>query len=104
MGRGYVSLLGLQRACCVSVQVGFVDLRISRCLFDTERGPSVCWQEEDEQEKFERMQEMTLPDCPGSVSFYRAKMRSDQKVISAWPGLPLALAESLTDTALARAF
>ncbi|XP_010135248.1 PREDICTED: kinesin-like protein KIF9, partial [Buceros rhinoceros silvestris] len=35
--------------------------------------------EEDEQERFERMQEMTLPDCPGSVSFYRAKMRSDQK-------------------------
>ncbi|NWR54827.1 KIF9 protein, partial [Bucorvus abyssinicus] len=35
--------------------------------------------EEDEQERFERMQEMTLPACPASVSFYRAKMRSDQK-------------------------
>ncbi|XP_055566152.1 kinesin-like protein KIF9 isoform X5 [Falco biarmicus] len=35
--------------------------------------------EEDEQERFERMQERTLPDCPASVSFYKAKMRMDQK-------------------------
>lgn len=84
--------------------MGFVDLRVSRCLFDTERGPSVRWQEEDEQERFKRMQEMTLPDCPASVSFYRAKMRSDQKVISTWPSLALSLGESITDTALARAF
>ncbi|NXJ97924.1 KIF9 protein, partial [Corythaixoides concolor] len=35
--------------------------------------------EEDEQERFERMQETTLPACPASVSFYRAKMKTDQK-------------------------
>lgn len=44
---------------------------------------SFCWQEEDEQERFERMQEATLPSCPASVSFYKAKMKTDQKVISA---------------------
>ncbi|NWT57295.1 KIF9 protein, partial [Erythrocercus mccallii] len=37
------------------------------------------WQDEDEQDKFERMQETVLPDCPGSVSFYRARMKTDQK-------------------------
>ncbi|XP_009282674.1 PREDICTED: kinesin-like protein KIF9 [Aptenodytes forsteri] len=35
--------------------------------------------EEDEQERFERMQETTLPACPASVSFYKAKMKTDQK-------------------------
>ncbi|NXB11191.1 KIF9 protein, partial [Cnemophilus loriae] len=35
--------------------------------------------DEDEQDKFERMQETALPDCPGSVSFYRARMKTDQK-------------------------
>uniref|UniRef100_A0A663M695 Kinesin-like protein n=1 Tax=Athene cunicularia TaxID=194338 RepID=A0A663M695_ATHCN len=35
--------------------------------------------EEDEQDRFERMQETTLPACPASVSFYRAKMKMDQK-------------------------
>ncbi|NXU45726.1 KIF9 protein, partial [Drymodes brunneopygia] len=35
--------------------------------------------DEDEQDKFERMQEMELPDGPGSVSFYRARMKTDQK-------------------------
>uniref|UniRef100_A0A8C3JED8 Kinesin-like protein n=1 Tax=Calidris pygmaea TaxID=425635 RepID=A0A8C3JED8_9CHAR len=35
--------------------------------------------EEDEQERFERMQETTLPACPASVSFYKAKMKMDQK-------------------------
>ncbi|NWX34311.1 KIF9 protein, partial [Notiomystis cincta] len=35
--------------------------------------------EEDEQDKFERMQETALPDCPDSVSFYRARMHTDQK-------------------------
>ncbi|XP_075000485.1 kinesin-like protein KIF9 isoform X1 [Calonectris borealis] len=35
--------------------------------------------EEDEQERFERMQERTLPACPASVSFYKAKMKTDQK-------------------------
>uniref|UniRef100_A0A663FAG2 Kinesin-like protein n=1 Tax=Aquila chrysaetos chrysaetos TaxID=223781 RepID=A0A663FAG2_AQUCH len=41
--------------------------------------------EEDEQDRFERMQETTLPACPASVSFYKAKMKTDQKVISAGP-------------------
>ncbi|NWI45474.1 KIF9 protein, partial [Picathartes gymnocephalus] len=35
--------------------------------------------DEDEQDKFERMQETALPGCPGSVSFYRARMKTDQK-------------------------
>ncbi|NWU41807.1 KIF9 protein, partial [Hylia prasina] len=35
--------------------------------------------DEDKQDKFERMQEVVLPDCPGSVSFYRARMKTDQK-------------------------
>uniref|UniRef100_A0A8D0H4H6 Kinesin-like protein n=1 Tax=Sphenodon punctatus TaxID=8508 RepID=A0A8D0H4H6_SPHPU len=35
--------------------------------------------EEDEQERFERMQEKVLPACPASVAFYNAKMKTDQK-------------------------
>ncbi|XP_068032995.1 kinesin-like protein KIF9 [Anomalospiza imberbis] len=35
--------------------------------------------DEDVQAKFERVQETALPDCPGSVSFYRARMKTDQK-------------------------
>ncbi|NWU58514.1 KIF9 protein, partial [Dromas ardeola] len=35
--------------------------------------------EEDEQERFEQMQETKLPACPASVSFYKAKMKTDQK-------------------------
>ncbi|XP_065601071.1 kinesin-like protein KIF9 [Cyrtonyx montezumae] len=35
--------------------------------------------EEDEQDRFERMQEVMLPSGPGSVSFYKAKMKTDQK-------------------------
>uniref|UniRef100_A0A8C6IUX2 Kinesin-like protein n=1 Tax=Melopsittacus undulatus TaxID=13146 RepID=A0A8C6IUX2_MELUD len=38
--------------------------------------------EEDVQERFEQMQETMLPACPASVPFYKAKMRTDQKVIS----------------------
>ncbi|XP_021242030.1 kinesin-like protein KIF9 isoform X2 [Numida meleagris] len=35
--------------------------------------------EEDEQDRFERMQEAMLPAGPDSVSFYKAKMKTDQK-------------------------
>ncbi|NWU71760.1 KIF9 protein, partial [Pterocles burchelli] len=35
--------------------------------------------EEDEQDKFERLQETTLPACPDSLSFYKAKMKTEQK-------------------------
>ncbi|XP_009995101.1 PREDICTED: kinesin-like protein KIF9 [Chaetura pelagica] len=35
--------------------------------------------EEDDQERYEKLQETTLPDGPASVSFYRAKMKTDQK-------------------------
>ncbi|NWX40016.1 KIF9 protein, partial [Steatornis caripensis] len=35
--------------------------------------------EEDEQERFERMQETMMPASPASVSFYRAKMKTEQK-------------------------
>ncbi|XP_074429964.1 kinesin-like protein KIF9 [Larus michahellis] len=35
--------------------------------------------EEDEQERFERMQETKLPACPASGSFHKAKMKIDQK-------------------------
>ncbi|NWI97495.1 KIF9 protein, partial [Pitta sordida] len=33
--------------------------------------------EEDEQDKFERMQETNLPECPASAPFYRARMRAE---------------------------
>ncbi|XP_071661545.1 kinesin-like protein KIF9 isoform X3 [Patagioenas fasciata] len=36
--------------------------------------------EEDVQERFERLQEAALPACPASIPFYRAKMKTDQKV------------------------
>ncbi|KAM6134374.1 LOW QUALITY PROTEIN: kinesin-like protein KIF9 [Pterocles gutturalis] len=35
--------------------------------------------EEDEQDKFERLQETMLPACPDSLSFYKAKMKTEQK-------------------------
>ncbi|NXD88261.1 KIF9 protein, partial [Halcyon senegalensis] len=35
--------------------------------------------EEDEQDRFERLQETTLPACPASASFYRARMKTEQK-------------------------
>ncbi|XP_071312512.1 kinesin-like protein KIF9 isoform X1 [Agelaius tricolor] len=35
--------------------------------------------DEDEQDRFEQVQEKVLLDCPGSVSFYRARMKTDQK-------------------------
>ncbi|NXE28867.1 KIF9 protein, partial [Ardeotis kori] len=35
--------------------------------------------EEDEEERFERLQETMLPASPASVSFYRAKMKTDLK-------------------------
>ncbi|KFV74016.1 Kinesin-like KIF9, partial [Dryobates pubescens] len=35
--------------------------------------------EEDEQDKFERLQETMLPAWPASASFYRAKRKTDQK-------------------------
>uniref|UniRef100_A0A8C9EQQ9 Kinesin-like protein n=1 Tax=Pavo cristatus TaxID=9049 RepID=A0A8C9EQQ9_PAVCR len=41
--------------------------------------------EEDEQDRFERMQEAMLPAGPDSVAFYKAKMKTDQKVMSAAP-------------------
>ncbi|NXN11695.1 KIF9 protein, partial [Indicator maculatus] len=37
--------------------------------------------EEDEQNKFERLQETMLPAWPASVSFYKAKMKTDHKHI-----------------------
>ncbi|XP_054027261.1 kinesin-like protein KIF9 [Dryobates pubescens] len=41
--------------------------------------------EEDEQDKFERLQETMLPAWPASASFYRAKRKTDQKVTLAGP-------------------
>ncbi|XP_054847669.1 kinesin-like protein KIF9 [Eublepharis macularius] len=35
--------------------------------------------DEDEQERFDRMQEEVLPFCPDSVSFYNAKAKTDRK-------------------------
>ncbi|XP_027559398.1 kinesin-like protein KIF9 isoform X3 [Neopelma chrysocephalum] len=35
--------------------------------------------DEDEQDKFERMQETNLPECPGSTPFYRARMKMEQQ-------------------------
>ncbi|XP_032842920.1 kinesin-like protein KIF9 isoform X1 [Tyto alba] len=53
-----------------SIRPGMIPINRVMCL------------EEDEQDRFERMQETTLPACPASVSFYKAKMKTDQKVIS----------------------
>uniref|UniRef100_UPI000B4C22A7 kinesin-like protein KIF9 n=1 Tax=Lonchura striata TaxID=40157 RepID=UPI000B4C22A7 len=50
-----------------NIRPGMVPLRRVMCL------------DEDVQDKFERVQETALPDCPGSVSFYRARMKTDQK-------------------------
>ncbi|XP_075276079.1 kinesin-like protein KIF9 isoform X2 [Opisthocomus hoazin] len=50
-----------------SIRPGMIPINRITCL------------EEDEQERFERMQETTLPACPASVSFYKAKMKTDQK-------------------------
>ncbi|NWQ67337.1 KIF9 protein, partial [Neopipo cinnamomea] len=36
--------------------------------------------DEDEQDRFERMQETNLPECPGSTPFYRAKMKTEQQL------------------------
>ncbi|XP_074842450.1 kinesin-like protein KIF9 [Carettochelys insculpta] len=35
--------------------------------------------DEDEQERFDRLQGEVLPACPDSISFYNAKMKTDQK-------------------------
>ncbi|NXG75701.1 KIF9 protein, partial [Baryphthengus martii] len=35
--------------------------------------------EEDEQDRFERLQETMLPACPASLAFYKARMKTDQK-------------------------
>ncbi|XP_037985180.1 LOW QUALITY PROTEIN: kinesin-like protein KIF9 [Motacilla alba alba] len=35
--------------------------------------------DEDQQDKFERVQEAMLPHCPGSLSFYRARMKIERK-------------------------
>ncbi|XP_026507929.2 kinesin-like protein KIF9 [Terrapene carolina triunguis] len=35
--------------------------------------------DEDEQERFDRLQAEVLPACPDSTSFYNAKMKTDQK-------------------------
>ncbi|NXM36134.1 KIF9 protein, partial [Oxyruncus cristatus] len=35
--------------------------------------------DEDEQDRFERMQETNLPECPESTPFYRAKMKTEQQ-------------------------
>ncbi|NXL71973.1 KIF9 protein, partial [Leptocoma aspasia] len=50
-----------------NIRPGMIPINRVKCL------------DEDEQDKFERMQETALPDGPGSMSFYRAKMKMDQK-------------------------
>ncbi|KAM6283120.1 kinesin-like protein KIF9 [Porphyrio hochstetteri] len=50
-----------------SIRPGMIPINRVMCL------------EEDEQERFERMQEATLPEYPASVSFYKAKMKTEQK-------------------------
>ncbi|NWI58255.1 KIF9 protein, partial [Calyptomena viridis] len=35
--------------------------------------------EEDEQDRFEQMQETCLPECPASAAFYRARMKTEQQ-------------------------
>ncbi|NXD30868.1 KIF9 protein, partial [Spelaeornis formosus] len=50
-----------------NIRVGMIPINRVTCL------------DEDEQDKFEQMQETTLPDCPGSKSFHRARMKMEQK-------------------------
>ncbi|NXS58547.1 KIF9 protein, partial [Brachypteracias leptosomus] len=38
--------------------------------------------EEDEQDRFEQLQETALPACPASLPFYRARMKTEQKLTS----------------------
>ncbi|NXS86490.1 KIF9 protein, partial [Erpornis zantholeuca] len=50
-----------------SITPGMIPIKRVMCL------------DEEEQDRFEQMQETVLPECPGSVSFYRARMKTDQK-------------------------
>ncbi|XP_064496167.1 kinesin-like protein KIF9 isoform X3 [Pseudopipra pipra] len=50
-----------------SIRPGMIPLNRVMCL------------DEDEQDKFERLQETCLPGCPGSTPFYRAKMQVEQQ-------------------------
>ncbi|KAM6086926.1 kinesin-like protein KIF9 [Chlamydotis macqueenii] len=50
-----------------SIRPGMIPINRVMCL------------EEDEEERFERLQETMLPASPASVSFYRAKMKTDLK-------------------------
>ncbi|NWS17952.1 KIF9 protein, partial [Pachyramphus minor] len=50
-----------------SIRPGLVPINRVMCL------------DEDEQDKFEQMQETNLPECPGSTPFYRAKMKTEQQ-------------------------
>ncbi|NXI81882.1 KIF9 protein, partial [Rhipidura dahli] len=50
-----------------NIRAGMIPTNRVRCL------------DEDEQDRLERMQETLLPEGPGSVSFYRARMKADQK-------------------------
>lgn len=61
-------------------QAGRADLGVSGFVSHVQRGLFLGRQEEDVQERFERLQAAMLPACPDSVAFYRAKMKTDQKV------------------------
>ncbi|NWR38623.1 KIF9 protein, partial [Tachuris rubrigastra] len=50
-----------------SIRPGMIPINRVMCL------------DEDEQDRFERMQETNLPECPGSIPFYRAKMKTEQQ-------------------------
>ncbi|NXK41622.1 KIF9 protein, partial [Piprites chloris] len=50
-----------------SIRPGMIPINRVMCL------------DEDEQDKFEQMQETNLPECPGSTPFYRAKMKTEQQ-------------------------
>lgn len=85
-GKGGLSLPArVLRLLRIGVQSSGPAPRLHDAWLCMERGLSFSRQEEDEQDRFERMQETTLPAGPESASFYKAKMRSDQKVTSAGP-------------------
>ncbi|KFW74658.1 Kinesin-like KIF9, partial [Manacus vitellinus] len=50
-----------------SIRPGMIPMNRVMCL------------DEDEQDKFERLQETCLPGCPGSTPFYRARMQVEQQ-------------------------
>ncbi|XP_065438644.1 kinesin-like protein KIF9 isoform X5 [Chrysemys picta bellii] len=65
-----------------NIRPGMIPMNRVLCLVSCagESGcPPCLTADEDEQERFDRLQGEVLPACPDSTSFYNAKMKTDQK-------------------------